>query len=309
METNGKGKRKHDASGADGSGWKRSKGGNQGKWMTPSHKTKLAAVRGRSLEVGDMGFWVTCQRQKEMRAADEILSICEEYGQKLFGINSDAADEAAEDEEPEDIETAIEKEIAAMRPANKPKDAPFDLLKMNVDCVLFMRTRAPVDPLVLVREICNDAAVAKDKSLWRSRFINKLTPITLTGKATEKGLEDVAMKVLSDHFRLADAETEEKDDSEGNACSYAIRPTIRAHTTLKRGDVIEKVADMISKRHKVDLNNPDKVIVVEIFQTFLGMSVVAASKSTADSEGPKEPTEGEDSKPEGEEEGKSQHTA
>ncbi|KAI0912438.1 hypothetical protein F4823DRAFT_581485 [Ustulina deusta] len=278
METNGK--RKHDDSGAQGSGTKRSKGGNQGKWMTPSHKAKLAAVKGRTLEVGDMGFWVTCQRHKEMRAADEILSLCDEYGPRLFGVNSDATDEAAEDQEPEDIEAAIEKELAAMKSASKPKNSPFDLLKMNVDCVLFMRTRAPVDPLVLVRHICKDAAAAKDKSLWRSRFINKLTPITLTGKATEKGLEDVARKVLSDHFRLAEGETGEKDDDANNACSYAIRPTIRAHTTLKRTEVIDRVANMISKRHKVDLENPDKVIIIEIFQTFCGMSVVGKDWET-----------------------------
>ncbi|KAI0542424.1 hypothetical protein GGR58DRAFT_452253 [Xylaria digitata] len=326
METNGKGKRKHDATRAQGSGVKRSKGGNQGKWMTPSHKAKLAAVKGRTLEVGDMGFWVTCQRQKEMRAADEIFSICEEYGQKLFGIKSDATGEAEGDQEDEDIETAIEKEIAAMKPANKAKDSPFDLVKVNVDCVLFMRTRAPVDPLVLVREICKDAAAAKDRSLWRSRFVNKLTPITLTGKATEKGLEDVARKVLSDHFRLADGETEENDDGESNACSYAIRPTIRAHTTLKRSEVIDKVANMISKRHKVELKNPDKVVIIEIFQTFLGMNVVgedweamkrynihelyiSASKLAHESEGPKEPADGGDSKPEGEEEDNAQYTA
>ncbi|KAI1751108.1 hypothetical protein F4782DRAFT_506895 [Xylaria castorea] len=292
------GKRRHDASGAQGSSLKRSKGSSQGKWMTPSHKEKLAAIRGRTLEVGDMGFWVTCQRQKEMRAADEILSICEDYGQKLFGIDSDAADE---DQEPEDIEDAIEKELAAMKnPASKPKDSHFDLLRMNVDCVLFMRTRDPVDPLVLVREICKDAAAANDRSMWRSRFINKLTPITLTGKATEKGLEDVARKVLAEHFQLAESEAE-TGDSEDSACSYAIRPTLRSHTTLKRSMIIEKVANMISKRHRVDLKNPDKVIIIEIFQTFLGMSVVgedweamkrynihelysAASKSAADSE-------------------------
>ncbi|KAI0453956.1 hypothetical protein F5B21DRAFT_504843 [Xylaria acuta] len=296
METNGK--RKHDASGAQGTSLKRSKGGNQGKWVTPSHKAKLAAIKGRTLEVGDMGFWVTCQRQKEMRAADEILSICEDYGQKLFGINSDATDE---DQEPEDIEAAVEKGLAAMKkPASKAKDGPFDLLRMNVDCVLFVRTRAPVDPLVLVREICKDAAAAKDRSMWRSRFINKLTPITLTGKATEKGLEDVARKVLAEHFQLAESETE-TGDSEDSACSYAIRPTLRAHTTLKRSEVIGKVAQMISKRHNVNLKNPDKVIIIEIFQTCLGMSVVgedweamkrynihelysAASKSAADSE-------------------------
>ncbi|KAI0517709.1 hypothetical protein F5B22DRAFT_602004 [Xylaria bambusicola] len=272
METNGK--RKHDASGAQGSSLKRSKGGNQGKWMTPSHKAKLAAIKGRTLEVGDMGFWVTCQRMKEMKAADEILSICEEYGQRLFGIASDAADDAAEDDEPEDIEVAIEKEIATMESANKTKNSVFDLIRMNVDCVLFMRTRAPVDPLKLVREICKDAAVANDRKLLRSRFINKLTPITLTGKATEKGLEDVAKKILSDHFRMADDETDTENDGENEAYSYAIRPTLRAHSSLKRTEVIDKVANMISKRHKVDLKNPDKVIIIEIFQTFCGMSVV-----------------------------------
>ncbi|KAI0098843.1 hypothetical protein GGR51DRAFT_537161 [Nemania sp. FL0031] len=299
MESNGK--RKHDASGAEGSSFKKSKRGNQGKWKTPSHKEKLAAIKGRSLEVGDMGFWVTCQRQKEMRAADEILSLCEEYGQKLFDINPDVADGASEDQEPEDVEAAIEKELAAMKPANKPKGGPFELLKMAVDCVLFMRTRAPVDPLVLVREICKDATAAMDKNLQRSRFINKLTPITFTSKATEKGLEDVARKVLPDHFRLAEGETEETGDGESSACSYAIRPTIRAHTTLKRSEVIDKVAKMISKQHKVVLDNPDKVIIIEIFQTFCGMSVVgkdweamkrynihelygAASKSAARSE-------------------------
>ncbi|KAI0431258.1 hypothetical protein F5Y09DRAFT_199539 [Xylaria sp. FL1042] len=306
METNGK--RKHDASGAQGASLKRSKAGNQGKWMTPSHKAKIEAIKGRTLEVGDIGFWVTCQRHKEMRAADEILSICEEYGQRLFGVSSDVTDEVTEDQEPEDIEAAIEKEIASMKSANKPNDFPFELLKMSVDCVLFVRTRAPVEPLVLVRDICKHAATAKDRSLWRSRFINKLTPITLTGKATEKGVEDVARKVLSGHFQLVEGEAAEEGDSGDETCSYAIRPTIRAHTTLKRADVIDKVANMISRRHKVDLKSPDKVIIIEIFQTFCGMSVVgedwetlkrynihelysAAAKSAADSM-PKEPAEG-----------------
>ncbi|KAI0969125.1 hypothetical protein F4678DRAFT_441049 [Xylaria arbuscula] len=308
METNGK--RKHDTSGAQGSSVKRSKGGNQGKWITPSHKAKLAAVQGRTLEVGDMGFWVTCQRHKEMRAADEMLSLCEDYGRKLFGVHTDAADEAADDQEPEDIEAAIEKEVAAMKSANKPSDSPFEILKMNVDCVLFVRTRAPVDPLVLVHDICKDAAAAKDKASWRSRFINKLTPIAYTGKATEKGLEDIAGKVLSDHFQLAEDETGKEDDNGKHAYSYAIRPTLRAHSTLRRGEIIDKVASMISKRHKVDLQNPDKVIIIEIFQTFCGMSVVgddwesmkrynihelylAAAKSAADSKEPGEEVEGD----------------
>ncbi|KAI1438160.1 hypothetical protein GGR50DRAFT_534270 [Xylaria sp. CBS 124048] len=334
MDTNGK--RKHDGEdgGASRGGVKRSKGGNQGKWMTPSHKAKVAALKGRSLEIGDMGFWVTCQRHKEMRAADEIISLCDEYGQKLFGIKTDGATASEEEgDDIEDIDAAIERDLEALKQANKKpgEDAPFELLKVNVDCVLFMRTRAPVDPLLLVREICKGAAAtAGDRGRWRARFVNKLTPVSLTGKATEKGLVELARKVLADHFELAEGEgegEEEEQDKEGNgeeeACSYAIRPTIRAHTTLKRLDVIEKIASMISKKHKVDLKNPDKVIIIEIFQTFCGMSVVgkdwdamkkynlyelytAKSKSGADAEGSKKVVENEEEKPEGGGESKSQ---
>ena len=49
-------------------------------------------------------------------------------------------------------------------------------------------------------------------------------------------------------------------------CQYAIRPTLRAHSTLKRGDVINKVASLIAPRHKVNLTAPDKVILIDIFQ-------------------------------------------
>ncbi|KAI0388709.1 hypothetical protein F5Y17DRAFT_470250 [Xylariaceae sp. FL0594] len=280
-----KGKRKRNVSeGAQLASAKRSKGGNQGRWMTPSHKAKLAAVKGRALEVGDAGFWITCQRQKEMRAADEILSICDEYGQRLFGMDAGVGGNdgggghdggsGAAGQEPEDIEAAIEKEIAALKPANKPKGGSFDLLRMNVDCVLFMRTRPPVDSLRLVHEICRDASIAAERSQWRSRFINKLTPISYTAKATEKGLEELVEKILPEHFQLAKNEEEPAAVDEGGACSYAIRPTIRAHTTLNRSQVIDKVAKMISTRHKVDLKTPDKVIIIEIFQTFCGMSVV-----------------------------------
>lgn len=72
---------------------------------------------------------------------------------------------------------------------------------------------------------------------------------------------------------------------------YCIRLSSRAHSTLKRDDIIKQVAGLIGPRHKVNLTSPDKVILIEIFQvcssfacrfqrgsqqrqTFSGMSVV-----------------------------------
>lgn len=50
---------------------------------------------------------------------------------------------------------------------------------------------------------------------------------------------------------------------------FAIRPSIRSHNTLKRADVIARIADLVDTQHKVDLGNPDKVILVDIYQVWL----------------------------------------
>lgn len=64
--------------------------------------------------------------------------------------------------------------------------------------VIFFKTRAPVEPVSFVRRICEDAA--KQNAPKRTRFCNRLTPMTLMGKATEEGLEKTAKEVLASHF-------------------------------------------------------------------------------------------------------------
>lgn len=47
---------------------------------------------------------------------------------------------------------------------------------------------------------------------------------------------------------------------------YAIRQNIRNHNTFKSDEVIKKIASLVDTKHKVNLSNADKVILVEIFQ-------------------------------------------
>ncbi|KAI2627515.1 hypothetical protein GGR54DRAFT_589310 [Hypoxylon sp. NC1633] len=268
-------KRKHlSSTGNDNRQFKRSKGGSNGRWQTPHQKAKLESLKGKGLELGDMGIWTTSVKGKERQALQEMMDICNEYAEILYGIKlADPAEDADEDEE-DDIESSIKKEIAEMKPANKSEGSTFEPIRMGLDCLSFVRTRLPIDPVELVHHICKDAKQVTDKSQRRSRFINRFTPITLTGKANESGLEEVAKKVLSKHFQLAGDEGHQTTAAERAESSYAIRPTFRAHNTLGRTDVIKKVADMIGPRHKVNLTSPDKVVLIDIFQTFCGMSVV-----------------------------------
>jgi len=62
---------------------------------------------------------------------------------------------------------------------------------------MFFRCRAPVEPVSFVHAICEDASIADRK---RSRHVKRLTPVSFTGKATERGLEEVAQEVLAPHF-------------------------------------------------------------------------------------------------------------
>ncbi|KAI1090530.1 hypothetical protein F5B19DRAFT_321631 [Rostrohypoxylon terebratum] len=304
MKDPGYSKRKHG--GSDDRPFKKSKGGANGRWQTPHHKAKLEALRAKGLEAGDAGLSTTCVKGKERQALEELMDICEQYGATLFNIQPpDTVDPSLSDAE-EDIEASIQKEVESLKPSSsatgksKDSDAPFEPIRLDLDCLLFMRTRAPVDPVKLAHRICVDArdeaGKEREKGRRRSRFLNRFTPVTASAKATEAGLVEVARKVLGEHFKLAEAGEGEgggegedekkegqgtdekkgdgKEEGEEKFHTYAIRPTFRAHNLLKRSEVITKVAHMIDTRHKVNLTAPDKVILIDIYQSFCGMSVV-----------------------------------
>jgi len=55
---------------------------------------------------------------------------------------------------------------------------------------------------------------------------------------------------------------------------YKIELRIRNHNTLTRQRLIEAVADSVPKQLKVDLGNPEVFVLVEVFKSTCGVSVV-----------------------------------
>lgn len=122
------------------------------------------------------------------------------------------------------VDDDIEKEILAeVREIRKPKVARlFTPVQLNVQCgkcachlqwerekwkyahsplplpVIFFKTTSPVEPVSLVKTICSDAM--NNNTRKRTRFALRLTPMTLMGRASTEGLEQVALKVLAPHF-------------------------------------------------------------------------------------------------------------
>ncbi|TQN69124.1 TRNA acetyltransferase TAN1, partial [Colletotrichum shisoi] len=302
---------------------KRSKGGKgAGAWQTPQHKAKVASLqdKGVTLGVGDKGIWVTFARGMDGKAISEFNMLCDEYGKTLYGVVP-PGEEIESDDNDEDIEASIKKELEGITADNKSKSKrSFKAIKAGIECVFFMKTRDPVDPVELCRRICQDASLCTDLKERKTKYINRLTPVTFVDKASENGVARVARKALAAHFELtvddasrvagnedkevpgeAGSEKEEDTVAEGprkeerpaftvslvapifraevvlTCRQYAIRPSIRSNTSLDRDELIKQIAKTVNPRHKVNLTNPDKIVLVDVFQSFCGMSVIESS--------------------------------
>jgi len=171
-------------------------------------------------------------------------------------------DDGDDDDDEVDIEAAIKSEL---KDAKAPQIQIFKTVRIDIACVLFFKVDPPMDPVALVQRICEDAAAGTVTK--QTRHINRLTPMTAIGKATIEGVAKLAEKVLSPVFHDENVESK----------TFAIRPTIRNHNVLKRQEVIEKVANLVGDKHRVDLSKPELVILVDIYTNTCGMSVVDGS--------------------------------
>ena len=111
-------------------------------------------------------------------------------------------------------------------------------------------------------------------NIKRSRFVKRLTPMSVMGKATQSGLEEAASKALKPHFHHEGAGQKKVSCNSMRHCNdivltnqFAIRPNIRNHSTiLTRDIIITLVAQIVGPLHKVDLKDFDTLILVEVYQ-------------------------------------------
>jgi tRNA acetyltransferase TAN1 len=206
-----------------------------------------------------------------------------------------------------DIEADILAELDSLRPNNGPSSSTLhptsqkiSLVTLDIPCVSFVRfpttTKSRHDPVDIVRKLCQSAA-RKDSSGPRSRYIKRLTPVTLIRKVLSNGLESLCDEVLPAHFQIDEGPDQEppsetEDDRQGRdsklpkhgGCKFAIRPTIRNNNKIDRDHVIQVVAAKITElghgAHSVDLKGYDKLVLVDVYRNVVGMSVVGGEFET-----------------------------
>ena len=206
-----------------------------------------------SLEPGDSGIWATCEMGKEGKSTTELRDLFGEYVKKLYGSPEEHSNgEDSNENADADIEAEIQKEVEGIKSKVTKREASFLPVKMDIQCVLFFKTRPPIEPVSFVHTICKDAA---EGATQRARFVKRLTPMTIMGKATEDGLARVADAVLRPVFHA---------DKDG--LKFAIRPTRRNHNIMKRDEIIKQIARAVGRDHKVDLKGYDRLILIDVYR-------------------------------------------
>jgi hypothetical protein len=128
------------------------------------------------------------------------VDLTSQCAQRFYGIVSSPGEQNDEqDESLGDIECSIQKEIASMDKKHQHTKL-ITPVRLDLQCVLFFKVQPSIDPVDFVYRICKE--IVSTPGIRRMRYINRLTPMTLMGKATEKGLEEIGKTVLRQHFNL-----------------------------------------------------------------------------------------------------------
>ncbi|KAF9585496.1 THUMP domain-containing protein 1 [Lunasporangiospora selenospora] len=234
-------------------------GGKDKKSRTDNPKAKYLPG-GFPIDPKMRGVIISCTRGRENQAGNEAIDLLSEYSQRLYGSELDAVE--VDQEEEESIEDAIQREIAEMK---KPKTGKkFVSLLTGTDCVVFIQIRDDrIDPSKLCHYLLKDLFESGHK---RTRYCQRFVPVTETAYANMSDIEAVAGRVLGHFFHGEDQK----------ATTFKVIPKIRHNNKVDRDLLLRMLASIVGQKgsHKVELEKPEQVILVEVIKSICFISVV-----------------------------------
>jgi len=242
-------------------GDKRSAGGGSGNY----HKKQKYMQKGNSAKNNDggiprggKGIFVTCDGGKERTAGQEVVSILNEYWEKLHPSEEPAGGAASED-----VTSALQAELEELK---QPSAQRFFWMQLKIHGVIFVKMRqaeGEMGPVELIQHIMED--LLKTKQL-KSRFCIRLIPVEGSCPAKLPAIKSFTKEMCAAAFPA--------DKPQKFAVSYEARAT--AGEPLKRMEVIDTIVENIGMPpHTVDLTNPDKTVLVEVVKGTCAVSIVS----------------------------------
>eukprot|EP00026_Physarum_polycephalum_P011853 Phypoly_transcript_12099.p1 GENE.Phypoly_transcript_12099~~Phypoly_transcript_12099.p1 ORF type:complete len:355 (+),score=86.80 Phypoly_transcript_12099:89-1066(+) len=122
-----------------------------------------------------------------------------------------------------------------------------------------------LDPVEFTRRMLEHIIEKREpRPKFSVEFTNRVVPLEATCEISPslERLLEVAKPVIDSHFK------------DKPACKFAIRVEHRNCNTFDRMKCINALAPLVGPEHKVDLENPDLVIMVQVFKSAAGVAVL-----------------------------------
>uniref|UniRef100_A0A663N9L0 THUMP domain-containing protein 1 n=1 Tax=Athene cunicularia TaxID=194338 RepID=A0A663N9L0_ATHCN len=165
------------------------------------------------------------------------------------------------EEDEDDVEAALKKEVGQIRASTEQKLRRFQSVESGANNVVFIRTRG-IEPENLVHHILKDMHATKKK---KTRVILRMLPISGTCKAFMEDMKKYTETFFEPWFKAP------------NKGTFQIVYKARNNSHMSREEVIKELAGIVGSlnpENKVDLNNPQYTVVVEIIKNVCCLSVV-----------------------------------
>jgi hypothetical protein len=148
------------------------------------------------------------------------------------------------------IEASIEKELSNMKEQKKQRrtDWTFTTVNIGMECVFFLKTKAPVVSTELARQICIDARDTKDVMQRKCKYINRLVPVVDIDKSTPSGIERVARTVLGGVFKLRGQEGGKAAEEEELKVDDGISTDKPIYSVCRKSCHIYDLSELTTKR-------------------------------------------------------------
>ncbi|KAJ7126798.1 hypothetical protein C8R44DRAFT_617358 [Mycena epipterygia] len=207
------------------------------------------------------GVWVTCVKGKEKQAVGELYELFDSLASDLWPEVADKGEDDSDDNAEGDlsIEAQIANEVSAMK--RPRKEQRFTNCQTNTPCVVFISCKSPVDPVKLVTTHIQNV---QRTGVTHTRYSLRFSPVSASCVTNLPEIQALCRTVLEPFFG------EEVDQK----FKYKIELRIRNHTTIARLALIEAIAKCVPEGHTVDLDEPELFILVEVFKSVCGVSVV-----------------------------------
>ncbi|KAH0833060.1 F-actin capping protein [Lanmaoa asiatica] len=232
------------------------------------------------------GVWASCVKGKEKQTVGELYDLFESLATELWpveGKDQAGGSHVSDDEQDSvDFEALVAQELAVIKRPRTEKR--FVNCQTGTPCVAFISCRPPIDPVKLIVTHAEDVrktGAARTKygyrrsmdhpitSLTRSRYTHRLIPVSGSCVANLPEIHSLCRRIFASFFAETDRSTETPQIHK-----YKIELRVRNHNTLTRMSIIEEIAKCMPENYVVDLDNPDVFVLVEVFKSVCGVSIL-----------------------------------